>query len=217
MTVRVDVRAPDLPVLLAQLRSVAYDQVPFALSVAMNRAAKDAVQDVRARLPRIYDLRSRSLAGTFGPNGRMGDTSRGWSNKRQWPDLEVTLFSEAHAMALQETGGVKPRRSREVWIRTPHVPRTRSGRVLQRYQPARIRRRLENAGRQRGQTRIFQRGATVYERERAASRAVPIYFRRERATVPPTLEFADLARATYDAKLFPRFAQSMDRARSTRR
>ncbi|MEM7519352.1 MAG: hypothetical protein AAF368_20815, partial [Planctomycetota bacterium] len=106
--VSINVGTPDLAELVSGLKRFHSDQVPFALSVAMNRAAKDAVERVRKDLPRTFDLRSRSLARTFGPTGRMGDVSRGWSSKRQWPNLQVVLHSQARAMSLQEEGGIKP-------------------------------------------------------------------------------------------------------------
>lgn len=216
MSVRIQASAPDLPRMLAQLKVLAADQIPFALSVGMNRSAKDAVWAARRRLPQVFDLRSRSLAGTFGPKGRMGDESRGWSNKRQWPDLRVTMFSEAESMALQETGGIKPRRAREVWIPTKFVPRTKTGKKPQRYQPARIKKRLAST-RQRGGTRVFERGSTVFERRGLESNPVPIYLRRRRAVVSPALEFAETASDWFRAKLFPRFSQAMQGAVRTRR
>ena len=145
MTVEVDVRMPGLVELLSRLESFRDDQVPFALSVAMNRSAKDAVGRMRAELESVFDLRRRSLGRTFGPSGRMGDVTRGWSSKRQWPNLYVDLHSLAPSMALQEEGGTKPFRSRSVWIPTSFVPRQATGRKPRRYQPGRIRDRLARA------------------------------------------------------------------------
>lgn len=210
--------APGLPELIGRLKAFRGDQLPFALSLAMNRAAKDAVSEVRSHLPSVFELRRGSLRRTFGPFGSMGDTSRGWSSKRQWPDLRVVLHSQAHAMALQEEGGTKPQRSSEVWIPTKYAPRKRTGGVIQRLQPARVRAKLQTenpSGRSKEQ--VWRSGGTVFFRPRESAEARPLYLIRKRAVVPPLLGFEDIARRTYDAKLFPRFAQAMDRAIRTAR
>ncbi|MEM9378432.1 MAG: hypothetical protein AAGB93_00685 [Planctomycetota bacterium] len=213
-----EVATPGLAELMSGLKQFHSDQVPFALSVAMNRAAKDAVDRVRRDLPRTFDLRSRSLARTFGPTGRMGDVSRGWSSKRQWPNLKVVLHSQARAMALQEEGGIKPFRASDVWIGTSYLPRSgTTGKVrFQRHQPARLRRRLASE-RQRGATRIFERARTVFERNRRTGQTVPLYIRRDRARVPERLGYERTVRSIYAAKLSPRFQQAMEKANRTRR
>ncbi|MEO0661996.1 MAG: hypothetical protein AAFZ87_10695, partial [Planctomycetota bacterium] len=205
MTVGVDIQLPGLVDLLSRLDDFRDDQVPFALSVAMNRAAKDAVGRMRAELGSVFDLRSRSLARTFGPSGRMGDVTRGWSSKRQWPNLFVDLHSLAPSMALQEEGGTKPFRARAVWIPTSFVPRQANGRKPRRYQPGRIRDRLGRS--QRGDARVFERDGIVYERRRSTGRTVPLYLVRPRARVDPALGFEGLVRRTFDAKIGPRFEQ----------
>lgn len=223
MSVFLQANAPGIPHLIGKLRQFQNDQLPFALSLAMNRAAKDAVTEVRSHLPSVFELRRGNLVKTFGPFGQMGDVSRGWSNKKQWPALRVVLHSKAHAMALQEDGGVKPQRASEVWIRTKYAPLQRNSRVIQRLQPARVRARLEKQAtskRRRGKPpkeEIFRRGDTVFFRRPGEEDAKPLYIIRKRAVVPPILGFEDIARRTYDAKLFPRFAQAMDQAIRTAR
>lgn len=217
MSVDVQVASPDLEALVGALDHFVEDQLPFALSVAMNRSAREAVTGIRENLDRTFDLRSRSLAKTFGPKGRMGDTSKGWSNKKQWPNISVNIHSLAHAMALQEEGGVKPFRSSEVWIGTSHVPRSATtGKKPAKYQPSRIKKKLE-ADRQRGPTRIFQRGTVVYERERATGEVLPLYIRRPRAHVDPALGAVENVTELYQSRLGVHFQAAMAIAVRTRR
>ncbi|MEL6904532.1 MAG: hypothetical protein AAFU73_05445 [Planctomycetota bacterium] len=207
MTVGVDVQLPGLVDLLSRLEDFRDDQVPFALSVAMNRAAKDAVSRMRAELGTVFDLRSRSLARTFGPSGRMGDVTRGWSSKRQWPNLFVDLHSLAPSMALQEEGGTKPFRARSVWIPTSFVPRQANGRRPRRYQPGRIRDRLGRS--QRGDARVFERDDIVYERLRSTGRSMPLYLVRARARVTPTLGFESTVRHSFERAFPYEFARAI--------
>jgi hypothetical protein len=217
MTVDVEIRLPKLPELLADLEEFRADQIPFALSGAMNLAARSAVRNVRDSLSSTFDLRSRSLRRTFGPSGRMGDVSRGWSSKRQWPRLAVTMHSLAPAMELQEEGGTKPNRASEVWIGTKHVPRSATtGKKPQRYQPSRLRKRLENK-RQRGPNRIYQRGDLVLERIRSSGEVRPLYLRRPRATVQPALGFERIVESTFTEELGRHFERTMGRAMRSRR
>lgn len=215
MTVGVNVTTPDLPKLLSKLKDFRNDQVPFALSMAMNRAAKDAVTRMRRELDQVFELRRGSLRQTFGPSGRMGDTSRGWSSKSQWPRMSVDLHSLAPSMSLQEAGGTKPFAARNVWIPTRHVPRLATGGKPKRFQPASIKRRLKN--KQRGPTRVFERGGVVYQRTRATGATVPLYLVRRTARIDPALGFEGVVRDTFNAKLYPRFAQAMAKAMRTAR
>lgn len=217
MTVDVEITLPGLPDLLAGLESFRADQIPFALSGAMNMAARSAVRNVRDSLSSTFDLRSRSLRRTFGPSGRMRDMGRGWSNKRQWPRLAVTMHSLAPAMELQEEGGTKPIRSSEVWIGTKHVPRSATtGKKPQKYQPARLAKRMESK-RQRGPTRIYQRGDLVLERVRSSGEVRPLYLRRPRARVQPALGFEGIVAETFNQELGSHFDRSMARAMRSRR
>lgn len=217
MSVDVQVAAPDLEELVGALDNFVEDQLPFALSLAMNWSAREAVTGIREGLSRTFDLRSRSLARTFGPKGRMGDTSKGWSDKRQWPNLAVDIHSLAHSMALQEEGGVKPFKSSEVWIGTSHVPRSSTtGKKPAKYQPARIKKKLE--GKQRGKdTRVFQRGEVVYERDRATNEILPLYIRRPRAQVDPALGAVENVTELYQSRLGVHFQTAMARAVRSRR
>lgn len=216
MTVDVKIEAPALAELIGGLDKFAADQLPFALSMGMNRAAKDAVQVMRRELSSVFDLRRGSLRATFGPSGKMGDVARGWSSKKQWPNLFVDLHSVAPSTRLQEDGGTKPFRAPQVWIASREIPRSATtGKKPQRLQPSRIRKRLE--GKQRGPRRVFDRGGVIYERDRRSGQVTPLYLRRDRATIRPVLGFEDIVRRTYAAKLGPRFTQAMRKAVRSRR
>jgi len=125
MSVDVSVSMPNLNELVGRLRAFRRDQLPFALSVAMNRAAKDGRDGVRQHLRSQFELNSDTLHLTFGPFGGLPSTrakaaavsaeaaiaqgvARGWSHRTQWPNLRVVFGSVAYAAALQEQGGNKP-------------------------------------------------------------------------------------------------------------
>lgn len=125
MSVDISVSIPNLAEMVGRLKAFRNDQLPYALSVAMNRAAKDGRDGVRGHLRSQFDLQSDTLHLTFGPFGGMPSTrakaaatsaeaaiaqgiARGWSHRSQWPQLRVVLGSRAFAAGLQEEGGVKP-------------------------------------------------------------------------------------------------------------
>lgn len=218
MSVFLNVSAPRLEDLVGGLKSFRADQLPFALSVAMNRAAKDAKAGVRSHLQEVFELRSRGLPRTFGPFGRMGDTSGGWSSKRQWPNLRVVLPSIAHAMALQEEGGIKPQKASEVWIPTRYVERSANGKAKHAFRPSTIKTRLEGTQSRRSGQVFWRDGNRVMFRDRGSDIARPAYFIHRRAVVPPRLEYERYVRDVYRSKLFPRFSQEMEKAiRSAKR
>lgn len=218
MSLTIDIKMRGLEELVGGLKAFEIDQLPYALSLGMNRAAKDAVFAARAKLPGIFDLRAKSLGSTFGPYRDLKGASpaQGWSNKSQWPNLQVVFFNDLNAMALQETGGTKPFKGSEVWIDTKHIARTKGGRKLARHQPAALKKRLA-AKSQRGPTRIFDQGGTVFERTKATGEVLPLYIRRPTARVAPALGFETTVSTVFDRKLPARFSQAMDSAMRTRR
>lgn len=231
MSVEVDIRMPNLLDLVGRLQAFRQDQLPFALSLAMNRAAKDARDQVRPLMERAFWLKSKTLPRLVGPFGRFGGgkatkkkssdaraagaIANGWSHRTQWPNLRVVFGSPAHAVELQERGGTKPRKSPAVWIPTKHVLRKSTGRKVNRHRKSVLTARLEGADtgrKQKGNYRVFMRRGVVFERDRNAGVTRPLYLIRSRATVPPILGLEELIRDTYNAKLWPRFAQAMNQA-----
>jgi len=125
MSVDITVSMPNLPEMVGRLKAFRQDQLPFALSLAMNRAAKDARDGVRAHMRGRFNLESENFHRTFGPFGALPSAkartsaqtsemvaskgvANGWSHRTQWPNLRVVLGSVAYAAALQEQGGNKP-------------------------------------------------------------------------------------------------------------
>lgn len=118
----VHVSIPNAKQLVARMRHFREDQIPFALSLGMNRAALDARQGYAAHMEKVFKLRRFSFAKIIGPFGELGGGKsrgdgagqarrairRGWSHRLQWPHLEVEFIGLAHAHALQEQGGEKP-------------------------------------------------------------------------------------------------------------
>lgn len=210
MSVEVTVAIPNLRDMVERLDVFREDQLPFALSVGMNRAAKDARDGVRPLMERVFDLKSKNLDRTIGPFGSFGRrTSDGWSSKKQWPELRVVFGSLAHAMELQESGGNKPRRAPKVWIPTKYVERAASGRKRFRHRKSTLIARMEDP---RGAYAVFTRRGIVFERHRRTGEVRPLYLLRERAQVPQRLGLEGLVRDTYNAKLFPRFSEAMAKA-----
>jgi hypothetical protein len=234
LSVDVQIAIPNLGEMIGRLEAFRIDQLPYALSVGMNRAAKDARDLYEYHLAYKFDLVSRNMHKAIGPFGQMSggrvgsmgvpDTAaqaaraiaNGWSHKSQWPNLQVEVGTESHSIARQEFGGTKPNLSREVWIPTRHVKRSSSGKKINRHAPSKLRAKMApgqtKTGRTRRQTgkhKVFRRGAYVYEREAGSDRALPLYLVKSLAKVPPRLALEEHIVDTYNAKLWPRFSQAM--------
>lgn len=232
----IQVKAPDVVSMLRKLREFREDQVPFALSLAMNRAAKDARDKVKPLMARVFKLRSTNLHKAVGPFGALGGRttltkgtdgsassliSRGWSHRSQWPSLRVVFGSESHGLQRQEEGGEKPNRGRTVWIPTQYVKYS-GAKKIGRHTPSKLRRAMETkltkTGKVRkrsGAYRVFQRNETVFERDNSTGETRPLYLIRTKANVPPRMDLEGMIRDTYKAKLWPRFVQAMDKAAKT--
>lgn len=237
----VTVKIPNLASMVGRLKAFQEDQLPYALSVGMNRAAKDAKDKYRSWLSQKFILRSRNLHQAIGPSGNFGGgkmsknvnhplrksadaragqaTRNGWSHKSQWPNLFVVFGSESHSLARQEYGGTKPNVSPHVWIPTRYVQYTSAGKKLGRHTPSKLRRKLATvneetgkARRQGGNERVFIRNRVVYERGKGQRKALPLYLIRDRATVPPRLDLETHIVDMYHEKLFPRFSAAMKKA-----
>lgn len=242
MSVDIRVEMPNLPELVGRLKAFRQDQLPFALSLAMNRAAEDARDGVRAHMRTRFNLQSEHFHKTFGPFGALPSSrartqaqtpemvaakgiAAGWSHRSQWPRLQVRLGSIAHAAALQEDGGVKPFRgvkegqvlgpqkpSQHAWIRTKYTPMD-GVRVARNYQPARIRNRLRAKRRgSKATDAVWVKGKFVMRREDGSNEVRPIYLLATRAVVPERFYFERYVVDMYNAKLWPRFSQAMSEA-----
>lgn len=86
----------DIAKAAAKLRSItAAQQLPFAVSQAMNRTAIEVQQAVKAAMPRRFTLRSNWVVQGIRVE---------FSNKRK---LEAVVYSRDKFMTLQEYGGTK--------------------------------------------------------------------------------------------------------------
>lgn len=228
MSVPVRVAAVDFESFIDRLQNFSARQLPYAASLAMNRAAQDGRDSARKHVSAHLNILNRGLLSRLGPTGKLREGARtgsnGWSSKKQWPNLSVTFFTAVHSLALHETGGVKPGRSSNVWIRDRGVARKSTGGVPDRYQPSKLKRKMSTVSAQTGKekkqsrdTRVFaavdRKGrTTIFERNVGTNITRPLYHLRPLAVIKDTLDIEGQVVSTFLAKIYPRFKQSMDEA-----
>lgn len=206
---------PGLDSAVGAIKHFASDQLPYAMQLAMNWAAEDARDDARAGLSSVFDLYSNKLAKTFGPTH---STDEAFSDKSQWPHMRVVVYSKAHAMALQETGGEKPYKASEVWIGTRHAPRhPTTGKKPKDLQPARIKKRLKQRRQSSKKSRVFEVGSTIFHRNPQTAETVPIYLRRRRARISPVLGYEKIVSDVFGRQFAGKLDRAMAKAMRTRR
>lgn len=86
------------------LHYLAFDQMPFAMARALTRVAQDAQIEVRRGLPHKFTIRNKFV------QGGIRITS---ANKRK---LESSVYSKDDFMGLQESGGSKRAKGRNLAI-----------------------------------------------------------------------------------------------------
>jgi len=126
-----------------RLDRLARDQVPFATAVALIRTAQDAQEEVRKQLKRRFTIRRAWV-----PSGIRITPARK-------TDLEASVGSRDHFMALQETGGIKrPRTAAHIAV-PANVRRSKSGVVTKANRPRAL---LAKPGHFRTERAIMKRG-----------------------------------------------------------
>lgn len=115
------------------LRAAGRDQIPFAASLALTRTAQDAQAEMRRRLPAVFALRSKTLAGRI-------KVVR--ADKRDWPRSRAILGFGEHGRdefwLQQETGGTKRAKGGRIAIPLRIVKRGQSGKVNKTQSPSAI-------------------------------------------------------------------------------
>lgn len=181
-------------------RALAEDQLPFAVARALTRVATRARDEVRGSLPRRFELRSRSLAGTF-----RAESAR----KADWPHPTAVVGTLARSMLLQELGGVRTPQGRALAIPTRAIQAKRSkttGKIPRGLLPSTL---LE-----RGTGAITEDGRIV---RRVRKRTETAYLLRPRAQVDEALEFGATVRGVVDRELPGIMVESLDDALLSRR
>lgn len=158
------------------IRYAADEQIPFATAKTLTQLARIGRDASRARLPRVFTMRSRGL-----PKGI--DFQR--AEKRDWPRQRayVGLKPWAGFLALHERGGVKRgERGHRIAVPTRIVKRTGRGAVVKSQRPSSILRRKGGRIDEQARVRLSsprRRGASIFYTLHARVRVERAPFLRE--------------------------------------
>lgn len=182
--------------LLAFLEDVREDQLPFALSLALNRTATLARDEVRAQLPRRFTIRKAGVVRGFRVKP---------SAKRQWPRLEAQVGTVDAFWTLQETGGTKRAQGGgNLAIPTGLVRRTKRGLISKAQRP----RALIAAGRARKAEDTIR----ATPKRGPVGPASILYLLRRSAQIDPALGLRETVAEVVERELGPEFRRAMGEA-----
>ena len=112
--------------LIAGVRAIArlvhefgQDQLPFATAVALTRLGKAWVEEQRARLPQVFEIRTKRAASGV----RLFEPAR----KQDWPTPEAVVGVMDEFLARHEEGGVQKPKGRAIAIPTLALAEARTG------------------------------------------------------------------------------------------
>lgn len=190
----------NLEQVLERFGAVAVDQLPYATAQALRKTGQDAVKAVRRRLPHAFNLRSKSLARTFG--------SDRFVDKKAWPNQRVRVWTMAEAMYLQEEGGIKRAKRGRLAVPTRMVKRSPStGKIAKSRRPRGLLQR-KNA---------FVQDDAIVQRKRKGSVPLRHYSLIDSARIKPILGFERTVREVVDRRLQRRLVVELGRAIAPRR
>lgn len=182
------------------LEELTVRELPFAMSMAMNRAAQDSLDYVRREVPRRFTVRSPGVLRGFRVQP---------SHKRQWPRLQVALGTVDEFWVLQQFGGTKkPQSGRNLAIPTRLTRRTKTGKIAKAQRP----RALIAAGKAR-----VADGAIRKARANKRDRRTMLFLLRRQARIKPRLALDRLVHDSFP-RFFPRnFGRAFAHAKRTSR
>ena len=182
------------------LEELTVRELPFAMSMAMNRAARDSLDYVRREVPKRFTIRSAGVLRGFRVQP---------SHKSQWPRLQVALGTVDSFWVLQQFGGVKkPKSGRHLAIPTRLTRRTKSGKISKAQRP----RALIAAGKAR-----VAEGSVRKARTTKRDRRTMLFLLRRQARIKPRLQLDQLVHDSFP-RFFPRnFGRAFEHAKKTSR
>ena len=176
-------------------------QIPFAVATALNETANQARDEIVKHLQSSFTLRT----GWWKPRTRYGINVQ----PAKKTSLVSEVFTKAPWMGLQETGGIKAPRGKNIAVPSPYVKRSKRDLITQANRP----RNLKNSfiGRSKsGQETIFQRIG------RGKNRVIrAMYFLEKRAEIKPAFQFAQTAQRVANERWAKNFAKALDFALRT--
>lgn len=176
-------------------------QIPFATAKALTDTANQARDEIVKHLQDKFTLRT----AWWKPRTRYGINVQAAKKT----SLTAEVFTRAPWMALQETGGMKTPRGRNIAIPSSFVKRSKRDLITQANRP----RNLKNsfiARSKSGQETIFQRIG------RGRDRTIrPMYFLEKRAQIEPAFQFAQTAQRVANERWAKNFAKAIDFALRT--
>lgn len=194
----------NLPELLRFLGHVRTDQVPFALSQALNRTAVKARDEQRQALGSRFTLRSRGLVRGFQVNP---------SSKRQGiARMRAEVGTRDAFWLLQETGGIKrPRAGGHLAIPTKALRRTKTGKIPKARRPRALGPKAHAI-----ESAAFGKALALQKTTRRDRRRV-LYFRRKQARIKPALGLRSTVERVARERLALEFRSSYEAAILTAR
>ena len=142
MTFTIDIRS-DINKIAKCMDNLEKKQLPFAMSLSLNKMALMAQEHICARIPVIFN------------------NSKKWWDRHQKTGIKVafsskhalvsSVYTKAYFASIQEDGGIKkPHSGSVIAVPTIHVPKSqRSSRTLRE---------------QQGNKSIFKKGSSIYKR-----------------------------------------------------
>lgn len=183
--------------------------VPFAAAVALTRVAKGARDTVVAGLPDRFVVRGKRAAQSFRYRP---------ARKADWPRTHSIVYTLAEAFALQERGGTKKPRGRNLGIPGAGTRPTPSTTITAAKRPKRVLTKKRtflqtiSGGTNAGADAILQRVG------RARFPLKVLYILRPRAEVRPALDFVETVQTYAQRHYEAEFTRALDEAfRGSRR
>lgn len=157
-------------------------QIPFATALALTRTAKTAREVVVFGLPARFTVRGQKLAQSIRYKP---------ANKRDWPRPSSSVYTLAEALVLQELGGTKRPRRRDLAIPGAGTRPTAQTTISKAKRPAAV---LKRRGYFLGHLKSGPSAGADAILQRVGPDRYPLrvsYLLRPRGEVKPALGFAD--------------------------
>lgn len=168
------------------LAELSQREIPFAMSLAMNLAGKEAVELVRREVPGRFTIRQQAVLRGFRHNP---------THKRDWPNLRVEVGTVDRFWVLHETGGTKrPESGSNLAIPTRRLRRTAGGKIPKALRP----RPLISAGK----ARKAEDAIRLVVKRRSADRRTMVYLLRQSARIQARLRLEEMVRGSVQ-RYFP--------------
>jgi len=195
--------AANLPEFQRWIDNATRRQIPFATALALTRTAKGARDDVVVGLPQHFVVRGSRLAQSIRYKP---------ANKSDWPRPYSVVYTLAEALVLQELGGIKVPRRRDLAIPGAGTRPTPETRITASKRPAAV---LARRGYFLGTIKGGVNAGAAAILQRVGPERYPLrvaYLLRPRGVVKARLGFAETVRRRVNFTLGAEWLSAMNQA-----